>query len=129
MDDAEEILMDDILEVTSPEAEALEDLEDDADADHSSSLSKLSKEKPREEQLDYPESLPYSTESLATMDVRSVQLDSADSVRVLIVCIFQTRGNPAPPRRLHQCQGLRRRLRSYVEFQLSTRKIQDIDLG
>lgn len=74
-EEMDEILMDDILEGLSPEQAPVDDLEDEAAED---SLIRLtdSKEKPREEQLDYPESLPYTTESLAQMDAKSVRLDS-----------------------------------------------------
>ena len=82
----DEILMDDVLEVTSPEQEPLNDVEDDVDV--AAEPNPVTREKPREEQLDYPQSLPYETESLATMDARSVRSDWRCCVRSLIVCIF-----------------------------------------
>lgn len=78
---------DDILELDSPEQEPVDDIDDDdlvmdlhlpppakgtspANDRNKSTKSKLPKpkEKPRTEQLDYPNSLPYPVETLDQMD-------------------------------------------------------------
>lgn len=81
-EELDEILMDDVLEGLSPEQAPVDDLEDEEAEENPVRLD--SKEKPREEQLDYSESLPYHTESLAEMDDKSVSLDSSfPSARLL----------------------------------------------
>ena len=79
-EERDDILMDDVLEALSPEQAPVDDLEDEAE----NPILADSKEKPREEQLDYPESLPYQTESLAEMDDKSVSLDSSISFACLL---------------------------------------------
>lgn len=82
---------DDILELDSPEQEPVDDMADDdllddlhlppgaagtspmptsKDTPHKTRKLRKPKEKPRNEQLDYPNSLPYATESIEVMDGR-----------------------------------------------------------
>lgn len=67
---------DEMVEVDSPETEVVDHLEDQEVGDEpltiSSTTSKLPKsvEKPRDQQLDYKNALPYATESLEEMDVK-----------------------------------------------------------
>lgn len=87
---------DDVLEVDSPEQEPVDDLEDyEVDELHlpptstaagttAKRRSKLArpKEKPREKQLQYLDSVPYGCESLEEMDRRLEEI-----VRRLIDCV------------------------------------------
>jgi proteasome activator subunit 4 len=84
-----------MLEVDSPEQEPADDIEDYGDIDELSALppattasmkkpGKLhkAKEKPREDQLQYMDSVPYECESLHEMDRRLEEI-----VRRLIDCV------------------------------------------
>jgi hypothetical protein len=70
---------DDILEIDSPEQEMLDDVIDEVEVDAlldgaetPSITRKVSRrvEKPRHEQLEYSNALPYETESLDEMDIK-----------------------------------------------------------
>lgn len=71
---------DDMLEIDSPEQEMLDDVIDEVEVDAlldgtetpSIAISKVSKpaEKPRKDQLEYANALPYETESLEEMDAK-----------------------------------------------------------